>query len=192
MGDSRVLPLGEQDATMSDIGERGMPPGDPFDGTRVWVDKVVGSNGGGAPRPEMLLAADFFRARLQLEFPNGEDGEPEITIGAEVLEAMNGMWRQCMIVKVLRRNIALTVLNKKLKELWSPKGGMHVMDLPRQFFMVRFEKEDEYLAALSWRTFGNHLVVQAWSPDFDPLRDDIITTPVWVHLSNIPVNFYHD
>ncbi|KAL1221552.1 hypothetical protein V5N11_004128 [Cardamine amara subsp. amara] len=34
-------------------------------------------------------------------------------------------------------------------------------------------------------------MVQAWSPDFDPLRDDIATTPVWVRLSNIPVNFYH-
>lgn len=29
------------------------------------------------------------------------------------------------------------------------------------------------------------------SPDFDPLRDKITTTPVWVRLSNIPVNFYH-
>lgn len=34
-------------------------------------------------------------------------------------------------------------------------------------------------------------MVQAWSPEFDPLRDDIVTTPVWVRLSNLPVNFYH-
>lgn len=34
-------------------------------------------------------------------------------------------------------------------------------------------------------------MVQAWSPHFDPLKSEIETTPVWVRLSNIPVNFYH-
>ncbi|XP_048611878.1 uncharacterized protein LOC125586109 [Brassica napus] len=60
--------------------------------------------------------------------------------------------------------------------------------------MVRFEKEGEYLAALTggpWRAFGSYLMVRAWSPEFDPLRDDTITTPVWIWLTNIPVNFYH-
>lgn len=121
-------------------------------------------------------------------------GEPVITIGSEVLEAMNGLWKQCMIVKVLRRNISIAVLSKRLREMWKPRGAMHVMDLPRQFFMIRFEREDEYIAALTggpWRAFGSYLMVQAWSPEFDPLRDEIVTTPVWVRLSNIPVNFYH-
>ncbi|CAA7030619.1 unnamed protein product [Microthlaspi erraticum] len=34
-------------------------------------------------------------------------------------------------------------------------------------------------------------MVQAWTPDFDSLRHDITTTPVWVRLTNIPVTFYH-
>ncbi|KAG7557108.1 hypothetical protein ISN44_As11g031070 [Arabidopsis suecica] len=41
------------------------------------------------------------------------------------------------------------------------------------------------------KAFGSYLTAQAWSPDFDPLRDDIVTTPVWVRLSNVPLNFYH-
>lgn len=146
------------------------------------------------PVPERLIEDSFVLDRLRVEFPNGEDGEPSITIDKEVLEAMNGMWKQCMIVRVLGRNIAISALSKKLRELWGPKGAMYVMDLPRQFFMVRFEKEDEYLAALTggpWRIFGSYLMVRAWSPEFDPLRDDIVTTPVWVRLTNIPVNFYH-
>lgn len=145
--------------------------------------------------PKSVLDADFIAERLRLEFPNGEDGEPEITIGSEVLEVMNGLWKQCMIVKVLGRNVPIAVLNRKLRDLWKPRGGMYVMDLPRQFFMIHFEIEDEYLAALTggpWRAFGSYLTVQAWSPLFDPLRDDIVTTPVWVRLSNIPENFYHN
>lgn len=104
------------------------------------------------------------------------------------------MWKRCMIVKVLGRNITMSSLNRKLRELWKPKGAMYVIDLPRQFFIIRFELEDEYMAALTggpWKAFGSYLMTQAWAPDFDPLRHEITTTPVWVRLTNIPVTFYH-
>ena len=48
-----------------------------------------------------------------------------------------------------------------------------------------------YRGGGAWRAFGSCLMVQAWTPDFDPLRDEIVTTPVWVRLAHIPVNFYH-
>lgn len=190
--ESRVT--SDQDATMTDIGEKGRSPGDPPDGMGSWVTKVTGTNVGGRPVPETLLTEEFVSARLNVSFPNGEDGEPVISIGEEVLEAMNDLWKQCMIVKVLGRNVPIAVLSRKLREMWRPRGAMTVMDLPRQFFMVRFEEEDEYLSALTggpWKAFGSYLMVQAWSPGFEPTRDDIVTTPVWVRLSNIPVNFYH-
>lgn len=193
-GDWAISGIGAQDATMVDVGERGRPPGDPPDLTVSWALKVSGSNVGGRPNPENLLDDDFVAARLTLDFPNGEDGEPVVTIGSEVLDVMNGLWKRCMIVKVLGRNISISVLTRRLRELWKPKGAMYVMDLPRQFFMIRFEADEEYLSALTggpWRAFGSYLMVQAWSPEFDPLRDEIVTTPVWVRLSNIPVNFYH-
>lgn len=176
---------------MMDVGERDRPPGNPPDAPMSWVRKVTGSNSGGIPTAEEVLDDEFVKERLCLEFPNGEDGEPVIKIWREVLEAMNSLWKRCMIVKVLGRNVAVSMLNRKLREMWKPMG---VMDLPRQFFMIRFEKEEEYLGALTggpWRVFGSYLLTKAWSPDFDPLRDEIVTTPVWVRLSNLPVNFYH-
>ncbi|KAG7579199.1 hypothetical protein ISN45_Aa03g033600 [Arabidopsis thaliana x Arabidopsis arenosa] len=188
-----ILGTSAEDTTMTDIGERVRPP-DPPDVGGSWVNKVVGSNAGGRLSPEAVLNEEFVAARVSLDFPDGEDGEPVITIGKEVLDVMNGLWKQCMIVKVLGKNISIAALSRRLRELWKPQGAMHVMDLPRHFFMVRFESEEEYLMALTggpWRVFGNYLMVQAWSPSFDPLKDDIATTPVWIRLSNIPVNFYH-
>ncbi|KAL9307966.1 hypothetical protein AtEden1_Chr1g0035071 [Arabidopsis thaliana] len=183
--------LGEHDAMMVEAGDRGKPP-DPQNGSGMnWVQKVVGRNAGGRLNPEELMDDAFVEERVRLEFPDGEDGEPVITIDPEVLEVMNGLWKQCMIVKVLGRNIYITAMIKRLNEMWRPKGAMYVMDLPRQFFMVRFELEDEYLTALTggpWRAFGGYLMVKAWAPDFDPLVDEIETTPVWVRLSN---NLYH-
>lgn len=189
-GDTRVLSAGDQDATMEDIGDKGRPP----DPSGSWVGKVKGSSVGGRLIPEEVLDDGFVTERLCLEFPDGEDGEPVITIGKEVLDAMNGLWKRCMIVKVLGRNVSIAVLNRKLRELWNPKGGMYVMDLPRQFFMIRFAEDEDHMTALTggpWRAFGSYLMVKAWSPEFDPLRDEITTTPVWVRISNLPVNFYH-
>lgn len=171
-GDLAAVGKGDQDATMADIGDKGRSPGDPPDNSRSWAQRVGGRNVGGITMPESVMADEFVSERLRLEFPNGEDGEPVITIGSEVLEAMNGLWKQCMIVKVLGRTVPIAVLNRKLRDLWKPRGAMYVMDLPRQFFMIRFEVEDEYLAALTggpWRAFGSYLTVQAWSPQFDPL-----------------------
>ncbi|EOA22262.1 hypothetical protein CARUB_v10002859mg [Capsella rubella] len=161
---------------MMDIGEKSQPAGDPPDSAGVWVRKVTKSFGGGMACPKRVLAADFVKK-------DGAAGEPVVTIEEEVLEVMNGLWKLCMIVKVLGRTVPITVLSRKLRELWKPRGAMYVTDLPRQFFTIRFEVEDEYLAALTggpWRAFRIYLM------------DDIVTTPVWVRLTNIPVNFYHE
>ncbi|XP_048611518.1 uncharacterized protein LOC111198274 [Brassica napus] len=154
IGEGRGSESGDRDATMMDVGERARPPGDPPDAAASYASKGVGTNGGGMPVPESLIDDVFVSERLRVEFPNGEDGEPSITIEPEVLEAMNGMWKQCMIVRVLGRNVPISALSKKLrgygtlKEEWGP-----------------------------WRAFGSYLMVRAWSPEFDPLRDDIVTTP---------------
>lgn len=148
-GDSRVLCVNDRDALMEDVGERGWPPGEPSDALGSWAAKVKGSVTGRMQIPEEILEDDFVSERLLLEFLNGEVGEPLITIGHEVLDAMKGLWKKCMFVKVLGLHVSILVLNRKLRELWKPRGAMHVMDLPCHFFMVRFEDEEEFIAALT-------------------------------------------
>ncbi|KAL1224543.1 hypothetical protein V5N11_020190 [Cardamine amara subsp. amara] len=114
VGDFGVIRAREQDATMTDIGEKDRPPGDPPDVHVLWVKKVTGSNAGWMLTPEAVLDDDFVAERLSLEFPNGEDGEPVTTIRKEVLDAMNDLWKQCMIVKVLGKNISISVLSRRL------------------------------------------------------------------------------
>lgn len=179
---------------MVDVGDKVRPPGDPPDPGMTYVQKVTGSGAGGRLKPEELVADEFVDERMRVEFPEGVDGEPVVTIGLEVLEAMNGLWKKCLIIKVLNRNVSISVLAKRLREMWNPKGSMKVLDLPRDFFMVRFELEEEYMVALTggpWRAFSSYLMAQAWTPEFDPMSDEIETTAVWVRLANIPVNYYH-
>ncbi|CAL9232090.1 unnamed protein product [Arabidopsis halleri] len=84
----------------------------------------TGGNVGGMPVPEEVLDDDFVLERLCLEFPDGEDGEPVITIGNEVLEAMNGLWKNCMLVKVLGRSVPLAGL---VREPSQPADGFTVV-----------------------------------------------------------------
>ncbi|CAA7028670.1 unnamed protein product [Microthlaspi erraticum] len=121
---------------MVDTPGGGQPPGKPQDGTGTWAARVMGSSAGGRSNPEILISDEFVENRLSVEFPNGINGDPVITIGVEVLEAMNGLWKRCMIVKVLGRSVPIAVLPKKLREMWRPKGFMTVIDFPRGFFMV--------------------------------------------------------
>ncbi|KAL8142905.1 hypothetical protein V2J09_015937 [Rumex salicifolius] len=126
----------------------------------------------------MPIPDEFVVARTEVRFP---DGEPEIVIAQEVLDAMAGLWKNYMFVKVLDRSMPLPLLDRKLREIWRPNGGMNVVDLPRRFFMVRFDLESNYLDALTWgpwKVFQNHIFVQAWDPFFDHLKDDIVTTPL--------------
>ncbi|KAL8142956.1 hypothetical protein V2J09_015988 [Rumex salicifolius] len=187
--------IGVSEATMMEgvVGEN--PSGDPPDrGGGTWADKVSGGGVGGMPVPEKVLNDDFVMAKTEIKFPNGADGEPEIVIGQEVLDVMTGLWKNCMYIKVLDRSMPLPLMDRKLREVWKPNGGMSVVDLPRRFFLIRFDLEGDYLDALTggpWKVFGNHILIQAWDPFFDPLTDDITSTPVWVRFSNIPMIYYH-
>ncbi|KAL8161183.1 hypothetical protein V2J09_012672 [Rumex salicifolius] len=131
---------------------------------------------------------------MKIHYPSGEDGEAEITIEQDVIDAMAGLWKQCVYVKVLGRRVALTALDRRLRDLWEPRAGIWVVDLPRQFFMIRFDSEEDYHVALTggpWKVFGSYLLVQDWTPEFDPLCDDIVTTPVWVQIAGLPLVYYH-
>ncbi|KAL8141095.1 hypothetical protein V2J09_007116 [Rumex salicifolius] len=90
-----------------------------------------------------------------------------------------------MIAKVLGRNVTISALDRRLRELWKPRRGIFSWS----GLMARaFDGEDDFHAAMtsgSWKVFGT------WTPEFDPFCGDIVTTPVWVRISNLPVNSYH-
>ncbi|KAG7552429.1 hypothetical protein ISN45_Aa06g030300 [Arabidopsis thaliana x Arabidopsis arenosa] len=94
------------------------------------------------------------------------------------------------------------VLYRDLNSIEDPNLRVYLQSEQAKILRKRLDQQalsastsfEEYLAALmsgAWKAFGSYLTAQAWSPDFDPLRDDIVTTPVWVRLSNVPLNFYH-
>lgn len=77
--------------------------------------------------------------------------------------------------------------------MWSPSGGMVVIDLPNDFFLVRFELESDLMGALTggpWMMFGHYMMVKRWDPSFNHNSSVITTTGLWVRISGLPFVMY--
>ncbi|KAL8151119.1 hypothetical protein V2J09_020927 [Rumex salicifolius] len=65
------------------------PPREPPD-RLVWWSEIVS---GGAPKEPTIINEEFLKDRIKVSFPDGEDGDPSITIALEVLDALSSVWR---------------------------------------------------------------------------------------------------
>ncbi|CAL9226355.1 unnamed protein product [Arabidopsis halleri] len=114
-GGARVTDTREQDESME---EDGRSPGLSSDGSRLWVEKVQGCNGGGIPIPEMVVEEGFVMSRMSLEFPSGGDGEAVGTImvnGERYYVSYEGLSNICPVCGVFGH--AGSVCPKRVSEL---------------------------------------------------------------------------
>ncbi|XP_009781293.1 uncharacterized protein [Nicotiana sylvestris] len=77
--------------------------------------------------------------------------------------------------------------------LWKPTEVFPLIDLGEQYFIVKFNKEENLETILqkgSWFVFGHFLSVQRWEPNFVPAMDKQVLTAIWIHLPNLPTEFY--
>ncbi|KAJ4840413.1 hypothetical protein Tsubulata_009248 [Turnera subulata] len=101
-------------------------------------------------------------------------------------------WVCSVIVRVLGRKFSYRVICSKIAYLWKPQGGFQVIDLDNEYFLVRFEKREDYCKALSegpWVIQGFYLTVQTWVAGFDvgKVPNKAI---VWVQIPEMPVEWY--
>ncbi|CAN1165922.1 hypothetical protein LINPERHAP2_LOCUS26434 [Linum perenne] len=71
---------------------------------------------------------------------------------------------------------------------------MHVVDLDRSCFMVKFANEQDYFKALTegpWMIFDHYLIVHPWDPSFRVSANLPTKMVVWVRFPHVPIQFYH-
>ncbi|KAK5843368.1 hypothetical protein PVK06_005823 [Gossypium arboreum] len=67
------------------------------------------------------------------------------------------------------------------------------MDLENDFFLVRFQDENDYNKALirgPWVIFGRYLIVWPWSPSFSTSQSGIESQVVWIRLLRLLEGYY--
>ncbi|KAL8159488.1 LOW QUALITY PROTEIN: hypothetical protein V2J09_001025 [Rumex salicifolius] len=136
-----------------------------------------------APYQKTLISKDFLRDKVTVSFPDGEDGDPNISIQSEVIEALSSVWHWLVVLKLLGHNLNFPTMERKVRELWKlcPRICSWILSMGAPWRSSILRKT---LTAGPWKIFGRCLVVQ-WTLEFrtsQPLQ----TTPLWIRIQDLP------
>ena len=107
---------------------------------------------------------------------------------------MAGPWQTSIILRLMGRQLGYRTLQTKLVGIWRPTGKPLLIDIGYGFFIMHFDILTNYQHALMdgpWFVGNQYLHVQAWAANFHPHVAKISNTAVWIHLKQLPIEYYH-
>ncbi|KAI9075602.1 hypothetical protein K1719_042444 [Acacia pycnantha] len=98
-----------------------------------------------------------------------------------------------LVVKLLGRQPSYGFMLKKLRQIWERKGSIDVFDLQNNFYLVKFQRSEDYMEALTggpWVINDAYLNVGRWRLDFNPKNERIASVVAWVRLPDLPAPLF--
>ncbi|XP_020703727.1 uncharacterized protein LOC110114991 [Dendrobium catenatum] len=80
-----------------------------------------------------------------------------------------------------------------IKKAWQLKGEISLLTLDDGFFLLKFSALEDYDFAWTrgpWFFFGKPFILQKWTPDFVPKREEFPSIPLWVKILNLPLSLW--
>ena len=102
-------------------------------------------------------------------------------------------WVKALIVKVFGKIVGFTFLQSRLLSMWKPVGRIDIVDLDKEFYLVRFYSKDDYDAILDkgpWFIGENFLSILPWEPNFKPSTAIVSSIATWIRLNELPIEYY--
>lgn len=87
-------------------------------------------------------------------------------LSTEDLKRTYQSWNYCIIIKLMNKCILHHYLKKKIQEIWRPTENFILADLGADYFIVKFNKEENMIKSLHngpWFINGFFLSVQKWN-----------------------------
>ncbi|CAL8176642.1 unnamed protein product [Prunus armeniaca] len=115
----------------------------------------------------------------------GERG-PSIQFSDRAMARFCEPWKNALIVKLLGRSHTYNYLHDRLAQKWSLVGGWKLIDLVNDYFVVRFDLEEDLNFVLTggpWMIAGQYLTIQQWRPGFCPSTAHITRMAAWIRVS---------
>ena len=66
-----------------------------------------------------------------------------VTFSKEEKVRMRAPWSAAIIVKTYSRNIGFSYLSSRIRSLWKPSGKLDCIDLGHDFFLVKFDCQND-------------------------------------------------
>ena len=121
-----------------------------------------------------------------------DDNTPAVLLEESLLEDNRRSLQNTLIGQFLDRMDPSRVLTQRLPALWSHQGCLKVLKLPNGFFLFKFTSVEDPCKAREgspWKVAGSSLAVTAYIPNFSPHRAFLGTTPLWIRLPGLPLDF---
>ncbi|CAL9020979.1 unnamed protein product [Prunus brigantina] len=121
------------------------------------------------------------------------DRGPCIQFSDRAMDRLCKPWQNALIIKLLGRSHTYNYLHARLQQKWSLIGGWKLVDLVNDYFVVRFELEEDLNFVLTggpWIIAGQYLVMQKWRPGFCPATEKITRMAAWIRVSAIQLECF--
>lgn len=120
---------------------------------------------------------------------------PEILVSDEELKKWCTSWNRTLIVNVLGKKVNYRALENKLNRDWARAGKIKIIDMPRGYYAVQFEKDADYANALCegpWMVADHYILVQRWRRNFLKRASVEQKVAVWVRIPELSLELYND
>nr|KYP70390.1 hypothetical protein KK1_009606 [Cajanus cajan] len=158
--------------------------------TMTFKEKVLG-----APAMRPVVRDLIKEGVMTLDFEGEDRLLPKFSITAPTLKQLCEPWEQCLVIKLLGRDVGFLTLRDRLPALWKVQGGLELLDVSHGYFMVKFDLEadrERVMHGGPWMLFDHYLIVRPWSPEFVASATKVDSTLVWVRFPGLGVMFYDE
>ncbi|XP_075651225.1 uncharacterized protein LOC142621755 [Castanea sativa] len=127
------------------------------------------------------------------EFETLAEGLAAVKLSKVKKSKIRAQWSNSIIVKVFGRTVGFHFLHSKISSLWNPGGRLDVVDLGKDFFLVRFrlkEDLDKVLKGGPWYIGEHFLTLRPWVPNFRPSMASISSVAVLARFPELSIEYY--
>ncbi|XP_009795699.1 uncharacterized protein LOC142165918 [Nicotiana tabacum] len=158
---------------------------------KSYLNTLITSTANLAPNASTDMSTLGLLLHDELDAP--ADSSNFIPISLEEKNRIYQPWTHAIIVKVYGRKVAHQVLRQKIYTIWQPTENLPLIDLGSDFFLLKFQKEENKNHALHdgpWFIFNHFLSVRQWEPKFMASETKINFSAIWLRLPKLPTEFY--
>lgn len=123
-----------------------------------------------------------------------KEGKHSVEVPAEIMEQPNPLWEDFVIARFLDTAPHIAKVHMIFNKIWAygeKSQKLDVIEMDERTMRIRITNgriKEKVLRRGMWNVAGVQMVVARWSPDVADPNESLI--PLWVHLTNVPLNMY--
>ena len=140
-----------------------------------------------------LGQATVDEAESDIEEDSIVNGFASVTLSREDIARIRAPWASYLIIKTLGRSVGFMFLSSKIRVMWNPSGRLDCIDLGHDFFLIKFELQedvDKVLKGVPWFVSQHFLAICQWKPYFKASAATFSSVAVWIRLPELPIEYY--